>query len=277
MDPSEMMNEGAPFNMAEIWQFPMTGVSTEESSVNLTTTTVAGDQGSMSHALSQAVLEGISGVWNRREDESGKVVSTRNKRLKIDEVCDGKTETGSPETNVDQKKQKTEPMKDYIHVRARRGQATDSPSLAERARREKISERMKILCHDVTRLLVKHLFLDEIINYIQSLQRQVEFLSMKLEAFNSRMNHSGVEVFLPKEFGQQAFENQEMQFGSQSIREYSRGASPDWLHMQIGSGGFQRASSSQTLNDAGGWCEFKKCCRNSENSHRSETRLTLKF
>lgn len=132
MDPSEMMNEGAPFNMAEIWQFPMTGVSTEESSVNLTTTTVAGDQGSMSHALSQAVLEGISGVWNRREDESGKVVSTRNKRLKIDEVCDGKTETGSPETNVDQKKQKTEPMKDYIHVRARRGQATDSPSLAER-------------------------------------------------------------------------------------------------------------------------------------------------
>uniref|UniRef100_A0A0D3E5H7 BHLH domain-containing protein n=1 Tax=Brassica oleracea var. oleracea TaxID=109376 RepID=A0A0D3E5H7_BRAOL len=238
MDPSEMMNEGAPFDMAEIWQFPMTGVSTEESSVNLTTTTVAGDQGSMSHALSQAVLE------------------------------------GSPETNVDQKKQKTEPMKDYIHVRARRGQATDSHSLAERARREKISERMKILCHDI---IGKALVLDEIINYIQSLQRQVEFLSMKLEAVNSRMNHSGVEVFLPKEFGQQAFENQEMQFGSQSIREYSRGASPDWLHMQIGSGGFQRASSSQTLNDAGGWCEFKKCCRNSENSHRSETRLTLKF
>ncbi|KAG2277088.1 hypothetical protein Bca52824_059643 [Brassica carinata] len=283
MDPSEMMNEGAPFNMAEIWQFPMTGVSTEESSVNLTTTTVAGDQGSMSHALSQAVLEGISGVWNRREDESGKVVSTRNKRLKIDEVCDGKTETGSPETNVDQKKQKTEPMKDYIHVRARRGQATDSPSLAERVSLFLISHLFesvntyKKFIFFYARLLVKHLFLDEIINYIQSLQRQVEFLSMKLEAFNSRMNHSGVEVFLPKEFGQQAFENQEMQFGSQSIREYSRGASPDWLHMQIGSGGFQRASSSQTLNDAGGWCEFKKCCRNSENSHRSETRLTLKF
>ncbi|KAL7176313.1 hypothetical protein ACSBR2_029790 [Camellia fascicularis] len=34
---------------------------------------------------------------------------------------------------------------DYIHVRARRGQATDSHSLAERARREKIGERMKIL------------------------------------------------------------------------------------------------------------------------------------
>uniref|UniRef100_A0A8R7UQ04 BHLH domain-containing protein n=1 Tax=Triticum urartu TaxID=4572 RepID=A0A8R7UQ04_TRIUA len=33
----------------------------------------------------------------------------------------------------------------FIHVRARRGQATDSHSLAERARREKITERMKIL------------------------------------------------------------------------------------------------------------------------------------
>uniref|UniRef100_A0A2P2JHH4 BHLH domain-containing protein n=1 Tax=Rhizophora mucronata TaxID=61149 RepID=A0A2P2JHH4_RHIMU len=38
-----------------------------------------------------------------------------------------------------------QPKQDYIHVRARRGQATDSHSLAERARREKISERMKIL------------------------------------------------------------------------------------------------------------------------------------
>ncbi|EYU22452.1 hypothetical protein MIMGU_mgv1a009933mg [Erythranthe guttata] len=37
------------------------------------------------------------------------------------------------------------PKLDYIHVRARRGQATDSHSLAERARREKISERMKML------------------------------------------------------------------------------------------------------------------------------------
>nr|GMC90297.1 transcription factor bHLH48-like [Ipomoea batatas] len=33
----------------------------------------------------------------------------------------------------------------YVHVRARRGQATDSHSLAERARREKINARMKLL------------------------------------------------------------------------------------------------------------------------------------
>lgn len=75
----------------------------------------------------------------------------------------------------------------YIHVRARRGQATDSHSLAERVRREKISERMKTLqrlvpgCDKVTG---KALMLDEIINYVQSLQNQVEFLSMKLASLN---------------------------------------------------------------------------------------------
>ncbi|KAH9575311.1 hypothetical protein CY35_01G105700 [Sphagnum magellanicum] len=72
---------------------------------------------------------------------------------------------------------------DYIHVRARRGQATDSHSLAERVRREKINERMKYLqdlvpgCSKVTG---KAVMLDEIINYVQLLQRQVEILSMRL-------------------------------------------------------------------------------------------------
>ncbi|OAY34841.1 hypothetical protein MANES_12G051000v8 [Manihot esculenta] len=84
-----------------------------------------------------------------------------------------------------------EPPKDYIHVRARRGQATDSHSLAERVRREKISERMKLLqdlvpgCNKVTG---KALMLDEIINYVQLLQRQVEFLSMKLSSVNTRLD-----------------------------------------------------------------------------------------
>ncbi|KAF7850335.1 hypothetical protein BT93_L5598 [Corymbia citriodora subsp. variegata] len=75
------------------------------------------------------------------------------------------------------------PKEDYIHVRARRGQATNSHSLAERVRREKISERMRMLqelvpgCNKITG---KAVMLDEIINYVQSLQQQVEFLSMKL-------------------------------------------------------------------------------------------------
>ncbi|KAK8448626.1 hypothetical protein SEVIR_7G065725v4 [Setaria viridis] len=84
-----------------------------------------------------------------------------------------------------------EPAKGYIHVRARRGQATDSHSLAERVRRERISERMKMLqslvpgCNKITG---KALMLDEIINYVQSLQRQVEFLSMKLSTMNPELD-----------------------------------------------------------------------------------------
>ncbi|KAJ0829387.1 putative transcription factor bHLH family [Helianthus annuus] len=91
---------------------------------------------------------------------------------------------------VGQAQKAAEPPKDYIHVRARRGEATDRHSLAERARREKISERMKILQDLVpgcNKVIGKALVLDEIINYIQSLQHQVEFLSMKLEAVNTRM------------------------------------------------------------------------------------------
>nr|WPT28607.1 bHLH62 [Diospyros kaki] len=96
-----------------------------------------------------------------------------------------------------------EPPKDYIHVRARRGQATDSHSLAERVRREKISERMKLLqdlvpgCNKVTG---KALMLDEIINYVQSLQRQVEFLSMKLASVNPRLDHNLDSLFLKDVF-----------------------------------------------------------------------------
>ncbi|XP_042018056.1 transcription factor bHLH74-like isoform X1 [Salvia splendens] len=85
-----------------------------------------------------------------------------------------------------------EPSKDdYIHVRAKRGQATNSHSLAERVRRERISERMRLLqelvpgCNKITG---KAMMLDEIINYVQSLQQQVEFLSMKLATVNPELN-----------------------------------------------------------------------------------------
>ncbi|KAJ7950534.1 putative Transcription factor [Quillaja saponaria] len=62
-------------------------------------------------------------------------------------------------------------------------------SLAERVRREKISERMNLLQDLVPGLQQgKALMLDEIINYVQSLQRQVEFLSMKLSSVNTRMD-----------------------------------------------------------------------------------------
>ncbi|KAF7827919.1 transcription factor bHLH49 [Senna tora] len=104
--------------------------------------------------------------------------------------------------NAKQGSQTSDPPKEeYIHVRARRGQATNSHSLAERVRREKISERMKFLqdlvpgCSKVTG---KAVMLDEIINYVQSLQRQVEFLSMKLATVNPRLDFN-VEGLLSKD------------------------------------------------------------------------------
>lgn len=119
----------------------------------------------------------------------------------------GKAKAESGEGNQKQTKENSklpEPPKDYIHVRARRGQATDSHSLAERVRREKISERMKFLqdlvpgCNKVTG---KAVMLDEIINYVQSLQRQVEFLSMKLATVNPRMDFN-MESLLSKDIFQ---------------------------------------------------------------------------
>ncbi|CAI9117484.1 OLC1v1018884C4 [Oldenlandia corymbosa var. corymbosa] len=114
-----------------------------------------------------------------------------------------KAEKDESDGNEKQNKEnsKPEPPKDYIHVRARRGQATDAHSLAERVRREKISERMKLLqdlvpgCNKVTG---KAVMLDEIINYVQSLQRQVEFLSMKLATINPRMEFN-LETLLSKD------------------------------------------------------------------------------
>uniref|UniRef100_A0A7N0UDQ9 BHLH domain-containing protein n=1 Tax=Kalanchoe fedtschenkoi TaxID=63787 RepID=A0A7N0UDQ9_KALFE len=105
----------------------------------------------------------------------------------------------------EQKSQGTDPPKEeYIHVRARRGQATNSHSLAERVRREKISERMKFLqdlvpgCSKVTG---KAVMLDEIINYVQSLQRQVEFLSMKLSTVSPQLDFD-IENLLAKDMFQ---------------------------------------------------------------------------
>ncbi|GAB4851572.1 hypothetical protein Ancab_030974 [Ancistrocladus abbreviatus] len=87
----------------------------------------------------------------------------------------------------------------YVHVRARRGQATDSHSLAERARREKINARMKLLQELVpgcSKISGTALVLDEIINHVQSLQRQVEFLSMRLAAVNPRIDFNIDNLFI---------------------------------------------------------------------------------
>ncbi|KAL6190332.1 hypothetical protein ACLB2K_036730 [Fragaria x ananassa] len=89
---------------------------------------------------------------------------------------------GRKRTNTDKDMGKP---KEVIHVRAKRGQATDSHSLAERVRREKINERLRCLqnlvpgCYKTMGMAV---MLDVVISYVQSLQNQIEFLSMKLSA-----------------------------------------------------------------------------------------------
>ncbi|XP_060185716.1 transcription factor bHLH75-like isoform X1 [Lycium barbarum] len=78
-----------------------------------------------------------------------------------------------------------EKPREVVHVRAKRGQATDSHSLAERLRREKINEKLRSLqelvpgCYKTMGMAV---MLDVIINYVRSLQNQIDFLSMKLSA-----------------------------------------------------------------------------------------------
>ncbi|XAR49039.1 hypothetical protein NMG60_11032067 [Bertholletia excelsa] len=65
-------------------------------------------------------------------------------------------------------------------VRARRGQATDPHSIAERLRRERIAERIKALqelvptCNKTDRAVM----LDEILDYVKFLRLQVKVLSM---------------------------------------------------------------------------------------------------
>ncbi|PON54568.1 Basic helix-loop-helix transcription factor [Parasponia andersonii] len=65
-------------------------------------------------------------------------------------------------------------------IRARRGQATDPHSIAERLRRERIAERMKALQELVPNAnkTDKASMLDEIIDYVKFLQLQVKVLSM---------------------------------------------------------------------------------------------------
>ncbi|XWS36606.1 hypothetical protein CRYUN_Cryun20dG0099200 [Craigia yunnanensis] len=145
---------------------------------------------SASPSANAAKVSEANGESNEKRTESTESNGNENGFVKAEEDA----KLGINGNAGDEKQNKTkppEPHKDYIHVRARRGQATDSHSLAERVRREKISERMKFLqdlvpgCNKVTG---KALMLDEIINYVQSLQRQVEVLSMKLASVNTRLD-----------------------------------------------------------------------------------------
>ncbi|XP_058781286.1 transcription factor bHLH137-like isoform X1 [Vicia villosa] len=135
----------------------------------------------------EQVTQKINPMEKKRRTRNNGPSSNNPKSHEIAAEGRNKKQKKNKEEKKDERKCLDEPPTGYIHVRARRGQATDSHSLAERVRREKISERMKKLqqlvpgCDKVTG---KALMLDEIINYVQSLQNQVEFLSMKLTSVN---------------------------------------------------------------------------------------------
>ncbi|KAH9616574.1 hypothetical protein KSS87_019139 [Heliosperma pusillum] len=157
------------------------------------------------------------------QDESSKK-DLNGKRMKTSGSGEenGCSKAGGEAGSANPGEKAVEPLKDYIHVRARRGQATDSHSLAER-------------------VIGKAIVLDEIINYIQSLQRQVEFLSMKLEAVNSGMIPS-ISGFQSKDVNQleaPSFDPSGMMFSAHAARELAAAAAAggpqsEWLHMQLG-------------------------------------------
>ncbi|XP_062196807.1 transcription factor BHLH094-like [Phragmites australis] len=148
-----------------------------------------------------------------QKDPDTKRCKTEGGESKEESPVKSKAEHTGSDSSVEDGRQKpgkgknakpVEPPKDYVHVRARRGQATDSHSLAERVRRERISQRMKVLQDLVpgcNKVIGKALMLDEIINYVQSLQRQVEFLSMKLATVNP-LDFSNLPTLLQKDMFQ---------------------------------------------------------------------------
>ncbi|RDX79663.1 Transcription factor bHLH48, partial [Mucuna pruriens] len=114
------------------------------------------------------------------ENKSTKTAKRKEREKKV-KASSKKSKSVADDSSVDGQKLP------YVHVRVRRGQATDSHSLAERARREKINARMKLLQELVpgcNKISGTALVLDKIINHVQSLQHEVEILSMKLAAVN---------------------------------------------------------------------------------------------
>lgn len=97
-------------------------------------------------------------------------------------------------------------------VRARRGQATDPHSIAERLRRERIAERMKALQELVPNAnkTDKASMLDEIIDYVKFLQLQVKVLSM------SRLGGAGAVAPLIADFPAEGQNNLAAALGSAS-------------------------------------------------------------
>nr|XP_019710638.1 transcription factor bHLH74 isoform X2 [Elaeis guineensis] len=180
-------------------------------------------------------LERIQAGVEQQKDlspESAKSPTERDEKKQKSELNPGVTSHKQAAKLAKEHSQDDDALKeDYIHVRAKRGQATNSHSLAERVRREKISERMRLLqdlvpgCNKITG---KAVMLDEIINYVQSLQRQVEFLSMKLATVSPELNFDLEQILSKDIFHAQDGGSAVLGFGPRmsSLRPHLYGPSP---------------------------------------------------
>ncbi|XWS37645.1 hypothetical protein CRYUN_Cryun19dG0062700 [Craigia yunnanensis] len=155
------------------------------------------DKGSTSLSVAQSIVTAKTEYFHeskKRKDmdvsecssgnsSSPQVFESEIKTRNVSFSC-SKQNPGRGKSAKSNEKEEEKP-KEGVLVRARRGQATDSHSLAERVRRGKINERLRYLqdivpgCYKTMGMAV---MFDEIINYVRSLQNQVEFLSMKLTA-----------------------------------------------------------------------------------------------
>ncbi|THU55891.1 hypothetical protein C4D60_Mb11t11420 [Musa balbisiana] len=126
-----------------------------------------------------------SGDWKRKTMAAPHTSSGKHSELfSEDGTAEAKTKKKKKTKNGGKSNSKqVEKPEEVVHVRARRGEATDSHSLAERERRKKINERMIRLqnqipgCHKTMGMAR---MLDQTISYVRSLQNQ--FLSMELSA-----------------------------------------------------------------------------------------------
>ncbi|CAA6661382.1 unnamed protein product [Spirodela intermedia] len=114
--------------------------------------------------------EGRRCRWSRSKLESPPISTITTA---ASDTCEGKSKASAPPGKSD-----------YIHVRARRGQATDSHSLAERVRREKISKRMKIL--------------QDLVPGCSKIAGRL-FLSMKLAAVSPTIDFGNIDALFGKQ------------------------------------------------------------------------------
>ncbi|KAL5657429.1 hypothetical protein ACJX0J_030592, partial [Zea mays] len=136
-----------------------------------------------------------------RSAAAGAAKESSGKRCRSADESSGAEDNNPTPKGKATKESATKPLaeapKDYIHVRARRGEATDNHSLAERVRREKISQRMKLLQDLVlgcNKVVGKAVMLDEIINYVQWVTVESDAVLFRINTLPNLLNQPAMHM-----------------------------------------------------------------------------------